>query len=582
MLSNFFKPPTFQDDPEKSREAGTTFNITLFLAIISIPSALLTYLFPLSDLFRIAIVANSFVVTIFWLGCLAAIKRGHHRIINVLIITLSMLLINGVTLMTGGLGRATILINFVVLALAFLLLPRRGIVFIAITASLISIGIYLANITGIFPPPATPAEPIELLIIFIFTIVVSAIVLESAASLLRSTNTRAKLSEAGLFSKINELEMLSQQLESQVASRTRDLELAYTAVDRRAKQFEAISLVSRSINETQNLQELLPRIAQVINEQFGFYHIGIFLLDGKKEYAVLAATNSEGGKRMLARNHKLRIGQEGIVGNVSMSGTPRIALDTGADAVYFNNPDLPETRSEIALPLFRGGSEIMGILDVQSDKVNAFGQEDIQILTTLADQVSIAMANARLYEETQKALLESETLYRRDIRAGWTRFSKSQKIAGIQRQNTQASLLQEPLQITGAEEVSLSGNIYQIENAPEVGEGPQLTIPMKLRGEVVGLLNIKSRGDRVADQDEMDIINAILERAALSMDNARLLAESRKAAEKERVIGEIASKVSSYSNRDNILQAAVSEIGRVLPGAEVVIQIQKKDEKQGS
>ncbi len=580
MLRNFFKPPIFPNDAEKTRGAATTHSIALFLAIISLPSALLIYLLPPGDPARIPIIIISLVASALWFSTLIAIKRGYHQVVNIALIITNLFIINAISLITGGLGRPTIYLNFIILALAFLLLPQRGIVLMAVTASLLMIGIYWINISGIVPFPDTPTQPINSLIIFIFVILITAIILEFAANQLRASNIRAGLSEAGLYSKVKELETLSNNLEIQVAARTKDIELAYNSAERRAKQFEAIGQVSRAINQTQNIQDLLPQITQVISQQFSFYHVGIFLLDTNNEFAVLAAANSEGGQRMLDRNHKLRIGQEGIVGNVSGAGIPRIALDTGKDAVYFNNPDLPETRSEMALPLFRVGQQIIGVLDVQSLQANAFGQEDIQILTTLADQVTIAITNARLYEETQKALLESEMLYRRDVRAGWVKFARSQKLAGIRRQGMKANLLLEPTAIDGALEVTRSGNIYQ-KKSDQVDKSAQMTMPMKLRGEVVGLLNIKTNTDRTWSSDEMDIINAIIERAALSIDNARLLAESRKVAEKERVIGEISSKVSSFSNRDNILQAAVSEIGRVLPGAEVVIQLEKKD-GQGS
>ena len=367
-------------------------------------------------------------------------------------------------------------------------------------------------------------------------------------------------------------------LEQRVEQRTQDLTKANYVNEHRAQMFQAIAQVTRAIISTQNLQDLLPQITQVISQQFGYYHIGIFLIDANSEFAVLSATNSEGGQKMIDREHKLRVGHTGIVGNVAGTGKPRIALDTGSDAIFFNNPDLPETRSEMALPLFRGGQQIIGVLDVQSTEANAFSQDDVQILATLADQVAIAIANARLYEETQTALLESSMLYRRNIQAGWIKFTRAQKLSGIRKQGVKASLLFEHMDLPGSKEVTQFGNIYQ-KKADENDNSAQTTIPMKLRGEVVGLLNIKASSGQEWSADEMDIINAIMERAALSIDNARLLSESRKTAEKERVIGEISSKVSSYTNRDNILQAAAAEIGRAMPGAEVVIQLQKKNDQ---
>src|SRR5919108_140765 len=189
-------------------------------------------------------------------------------------------------------------------------------------------------------------------------------------------------------------------------------------LQRRAKQFESIAHVARTISSTRNLDVLLSQITTVISQEFGFYHVGIFLLDTAKEYAVLSAANSPGGKYMLERGHRLRIGETGLVGFVTATGKPRVAMDTGADAVFFDNPDLPETRSEMALPL-HVGEDIIGALDVQSTEPNSFLQEDINILSTLADQVSIAIQNARQFEETRKVLNESEVLSRQFIQTGW-------------------------------------------------------------------------------------------------------------------------------------------------------------------
>jgi GAF domain-containing protein len=154
----------------------------------------------------------------------------------------------------------------------------------------------------------------------------------------------------------------------------------------------------------------MNQTVQLISSYFGYYHAGIFILDDVREYAVLQAANSEGGQRMLARGHKLRIGQVGIVGNVADIGVPRIALDVGDDAIFFNNPDLPLTRSEIALPLKARG-QVIGVLDVQSIDEAAFSNDDVETLQVLADQVALALDNARLLKESRDALEELRNLY---------------------------------------------------------------------------------------------------------------------------------------------------------------------------
>jgi len=362
-------------------------------------------------------------------------------------------------------------------------------------------------------------------------------------------------------------------LEQRVEKRTQDLASANQANEHRAQMFQAIAQVTRAIISTQNLQDLLPQITQAISQHFNFYHVGIFLISPSKDYAILSAANSEGGQRMLERNHKLRVGQLGIVGYVAGAAKPRIALDTGADAIYFNNPDLPETRSEMALPLIQTGGQIIGVLDIQSVEPNAFNREDIEILITLADQVSVAIANARLYEETQKTLIEAEMLYRRDLQTGWKKFTRSQNIAGVRRTGTKANLYAESIELPGAAEVINSGATY-FQNE----EHSQTTIPVKLRGEIVGMLNVKTDGERNWSGDERDIITAIVERAALSIENARLLSESRTSAKKERAIGEIAAKISASTQIEMILKTAVRELGNQIGDAQISVEIGSGDE----
>lgn len=363
-------------------------------------------------------------------------------------------------------------------------------------------------------------------------------------------------------------------LEQRVAERTSDLTAANQQIEQRAAQLETIAKVAQAIGSTQDLETLLPQITVAISRQFGFYHVGIFLLDQHREYAVLSAANSEGGKKMLANLHKLKVGETGIVGYVTGSGKPRVALNTGADAVFFNNPFLPETRSEIALPL-RAGTEIIGALDVQSKEPNAFGEQDVNLLTILADQVSVAIQNARLYEETQRALAESETLSRQLARAGWQEFSKGRKLLGIRHSGARATLLYAQKNGQTTEQTG-----FKVEETASKPRGTSIALPIKLRGETIGSVEVRAQGNRRWDPDEMDIVTAIIERAALTLENARFLEESQKRAAKERTIGEIASKISAQSAIEELIKTAALELSRTLPGAEVAIQFKKDTESE--
>lgn len=378
------------------------------------------------------------------------------------------------------------------------------------------------------------------------------------------------------------LKEVVQNLESRVEERTaalqqRSLELETNTreMERRATQLRAVAQVARAISSIQNLQDLLPNIASVISREFGFYHVGIFLLDDAHEYAVLVASNSEGGQRMLKREHKLKIGQVGIVGFSAATGQARVALDTGEDAIYFDNPDLPNTRSEMALPL-RIGSEVIGILDAQSEMPGAFDEEDIDILTIVADQVSIAIQNARQFQAAQKTALEAENVYRKYIRQEWRSLIREQNRLGYRYSKAGVGPLKALVHSAEVDEAAASG----MTNASKKETRSQIVVPIKLRDEVIGILNVVSDGERVWDQDEVDISEAVAERVALAVENVRLLESSQSQASRERTISAVTSRIGASVNMRNILQTAVEELGRIIPGSDVVIQLGNETEGQ--
>ena len=243
----------------------------------------------------------------------------------------------------------------------------------------------------------------------------------------------------------SQLRTLVNELEDRVRSRTDELAKQNEFLQFRSRQLETVSEVARSITAASELETLLGRVTSLISERFGFYHVGIFLVDEQNEYAILRAANSEGGQRMLARHHKLLVGQVGIIGYVTGKGEPRVATDVGKDAVSFNNQDLPQTRSEMGLPL-RLGDQIIGALDVQSEVSNAFSQEDIELFSILGDQIAIAIANNRLLSETAKALEEMRKVHQQYLKQEWGREIADQQHPSIR--YTQQGLAMEQIEVT--------------------------------------------------------------------------------------------------------------------------------------
>jgi GAF domain-containing protein/HAMP domain-containing protein len=325
-----------------------------------------------------------------------------------------------------------------------------------------------------------------------------------------------------------ELTDMVNTLESTVESRTEDLQ-------QRSLQMETSALVARQAAEIHDLQTLLNQTVNLISEKFDFYHTGIFLLDSTNRYAVLQAASSPGGQRMLARGHRLQVGKVGVVGYCAGTGQPRISQDVGADIVYYDNPDMPGTRSEMALPL-KVREAIIGVLDVQSTEASAFSQEDINVLQSLADQIALAIDNVRLLQNSQRALDELQRLYGQQAGQAW-RLRLSGQDIGYQ------------FTPTGIEPTK-AGSRAALQNRP----GHKLNKEITFRGQVIGNLNlIRETEDPNWTEEEQALVDDILEQTALALENARLVDQIRLRSDQIQLLQEISAISSEVLDEDKLL-----------------------------
>jgi GAF domain-containing protein len=347
-----------------------------------------------------------------------------------------------------------------------------------------------------------------------------------------------------------------------VRARTFELEIQNKSLRNRTQQIQTISEVARNIASAQDLEKLLSQVAQLVSDRFGFYHVGIFLVDEAKEYAELRATNSEGGKRMLARQHKLRVGQVGIVGYVTSTGKPRIALDVGEDSAHFKNPDLPLTRSEMALPLMGGGA-VIGALDVQSERTNAFSQEDIELFSTLADQVAIAIINSRLYQETVQALEDSQQIHRQYLRQEWAKLTSELPIIGYD--YTPKGMI--PIytgSVNDQDETLQPGKVIAVNLVENDKQVSILKVPITLRGEVIGTIDLKDESGEEWDEGSIATAEAVADQISQALENARLFEQTQRRADRERKVLEITSRIRSTTDPEAMIKIATAELQNAL------------------
>ena len=355
-------------------------------------------------------------------------------------------------------------------------------------------------------------------------------------------------------------------LERRVAERTRELEEANVQTERRVERWQTITEISHSIssNMDRGLDELLSFIARSISERTAFYHVGIFLLDQTRQYAVLRAANSPGGIRMLERHHQLKVGGVGIVGYVAQAGRPRIALDTGLDAVFFNNPDLPETRSEMTLPL-KTGPQVIGALDLQSTQQSAFTEEDLTALSALANQIAIIVLNSQLREGGETA--PSGMLTGRQVRP-----------LGAKDQTSGFSYLPDGTissAVKIAEEVTRKAlDTGDIVATDQNTRSPSLAVPVKIRDRVVGIIHLETTDEkRRWTEDDIALVQAVSERAALAIENASLFEATERRARQEQVVAEVTTRIGESNNMERILKTTIQELGRTLGATRTYIQL---------
>ena len=350
-----------------------------------------------------------------------------------------------------------------------------------------------------------------------------------------------------------ELENIKTILENSVEERSQELVLLNRQIVKRAEQLRLIADVARSTISIHDIDRLLPYTAQLISQRFKFYHVGIFLLDEQKQYAILRASNSQGGLRMLKKGHRLKVGAQGIVGYVTRTGQARIALNVKDDPVYFGGADLPDTRSEITLPL-KSGNIILGALDIQSAEANVFSQDDSSTLSILADQIAIAIQNAISYEQSQRALLEAEIVSRQVAGQAWRSYAGRRKGRGYRYDGVRS----EPLNEASAS--SESNNV--------------LNIAVRLRGQTIGHLKLKHPdASRTWTEDELAMAEATAERVALALEGTRLLEDAQKRAARETFLSDITAKLGSSFQMDSILRDTVEELGQTLKFSTVTFQL---------
>ncbi len=366
---------------------------------------------------------------------------------------------------------------------------------------------------------------------------------------------------------------------------------------RKAAQLETAAEIARDTSSTLSLDDLLNRSVNAVRERFGYYHASIFLLDESKQFAVVQASTGEAGAQMIAQKHKLQVGSNSIIGRVTGNGESLVVNDVRQNANHRPHPLLPDTKAELGIPL-KIGARVIGALDVQDDDENTFREDDIIVLRTLADQISVAIDNAQSYarveqavEETRQRVQEltliakaSETLASAPLETREIAATIAQQLLEILPNHNSASItLQQgdemiPLAIverkngqlqqhenpekrnfnlndypaTRSVLENLTHQVFNIsaENIPAEEKahmqryniGSLAIMPLSVKGQSIGIIDLESSQPYHFSAEEFNLITTIANQAGISIDNARLYEEQTETAEQLRELDRLKSQ----------------------------------------
>ncbi|MBT3322218.1 MAG: GAF domain-containing protein [Anaerolineae bacterium] len=539
MLKSFrkiFAPPIFEDE-EKARAAR-------YLNAIINTSLILLIVFLISGQYALIINIVFALIALSLLGMYFLIRSGKVAFTAILLISIFWISLTYLAWVGEGVRDVGIMIYIILIFLASLLGNTR--ISIGLTGlSILSAGaLFYAEKTGYLVPVKDSLIANTFSISAVFVLI--QVIIYFTVTDLEKSLFALKENEKSLLTQNKEL----LQLQDNLQKHTSELEKISKKTQRQAARLRTITEVSQAISLTQNLETLLPEITKKISAGFNFYHVGIFSIDDDKKIASLEAANSVAGKKMLAREYQIEVKRHNFIARAIKNIQPQVAHELDE-----NHPDyeisLPETRSKIALPL-KVANDIIGALDIQTTRDIIFSEEEVDIFLSLANQVAIAIENARQSDITQVTLAEAHAVSRQYIHQSWEQLGAVQRQQSYHYENKTARTLSE--------------------NKAEspVKSAQTISIPVQVHKEIIGYIDItKDTPIEKISADEKELVQAIANRAALALENARLLEETTRRAGRERLVSQITTKIRSTNDPQDMIETALEELKNVLGASKV-------------
>lgn len=388
---------------------------------------------------------------------------------------------------------------------------------------------------------------------------------------------------------------------------------------RRNTQLQTAAQVSQAASTILDVDELMYQAVELVCERFGFYYVGLFLVDQEGRWATLRAGTGKPGRQMVEQGHRLQVGGQSMIGQCIASGQSHIALDVEAERSHFRNPLLPQTRSEMALPLVSRG-EVIGAITIQSATRRAFSEEDVAALQTMADQLATAISNARLFQDAQmhaqelsilnemsrtlplvldieqimmntyhytSRLMDTTNFYialydAQNDQVSFPFYAEGERIGKARSRQAGNGMTEyvlrsrQPLLL--ARDVDKHLQSLGIES---VGTSSLswLGAPMMAGEQVIGVMAVQSYTTAdVYDEHDRDLLSAVAGQAAIVIENARLLEEAHRRAERERIVRTAVDRIRQEGSEEGITRRAAQEIKEMLGATRSIMRLGTEEE----
>lgn len=341
-------------------------------------------------------------------------------------------------------------------------------------------------------------------------------------------------------------------------------------IEARVRDVTATREISHAAATQRDLQALIEQVVSLLTERFdNIYHAQVYLVDSESAHIVLRASSGVASETLLNRGHRLRIGSTSILGRAAESGSMTLSHSAGAASGRHGNL-LPDTRAQLAIPL-HVGDRVIGVLDVHSKVADSFSTEQMEILQAMADQVALAIENARLYSESLRRLNEIEQVRQRSTMEAWHNYVRGMRVRRLESIAGQVPATEQSASGESLRQAALADGRVVVGDLTERDSIP-LVVPIRLRGQLLGAVEWEVPHNEF-DLNKVQLAQNLTDQLAVNLENARLFQESQRATQRERLVNEIASRLTSQNDIDQILQTAVREVGMALRSPQVSVRL---------